>query len=129
MHTAHPAPHDQFRRTGMRRWTESVQVAAGCCRCVLFALRQSTPARPKRPSIERWRRFLKCAARPEKEDLLFRPRPPRHHRRSNPAAWPENTLDLSPHRVDCLHHIFQNLIDDVLLKDAEVAISKQVLLE
>ena len=34
-----------------------------------------------------------------------------------------------PHRVRRLHHVFQNLVDDVLLKNSQIAIAEQVLLE
>ena len=48
--------------------------------------------------------------------------------RRNAAAGPELPLDDGLYRVAGLHHILQHLIDDVLLKDSEIAIGEQIFL-
>ena len=45
------------------------------------------------------------------------------------AARTEDALDHSPDRVGRLHDIFKDLVDDVFLEDAEVAIAEEILLE
>src|SRR5215470_9361749 len=48
---------------------------------------------------------------------------------SDTAARPENALHDRPLRLGCAHHVFQHLVDDILLKDPEIPVFKQVLLD
>src|SRR4030095_7193934 len=50
------------------------------------------------------------------------PGPVRHDLRPDPAAWAKVALHHGPFRLSRFHHIIKYLIDDVLLKDTEVAI-------
>src|SRR5437870_1018389 len=52
--------------------------------------------------------------------------PARDHKGRNSAAGTEVTFDFGPHRLCPAHHIFENLIDDVLLEDSEIAIGLQI---
>src|SRR5579864_1833827 len=61
--------------------------------------------------------------------LLFRPWPPRDDRRRDPAPRTKFASHLGPHRPRPLHHIFQHLVDDVLLKDPQIAVALQILLQ
>src|ERR1019366_8774285 len=58
--------------------------------------------------------------------LAFLARPPRNHHRRNPAARTEFAFHFGPHRLSAADDILQNLIHDVLLEDAEVAIRLQI---
>jgi hypothetical protein len=49
--------------------------------------------------------------------LFFRPRPFGYDRRRNATAWAERAFYLRPDRRRPLHHIFEHLVDNVLLKD------------
>jgi hypothetical protein len=55
--------------------------------------------------------------------------PLRYHDRRNPTPRTEVPLHLCPHRLRPAHYIFEHAVDDVLLKDTEVAVALQVLLE
>src|SRR5580692_1557448 len=48
---------------------------------------------------------------------------------SDAAAGAEHALDHCPDRIGGLHDVFQNLVDDVLLEDAQIAIAEQIFLE
>ena len=58
-----------------------------------------------------------------------RARPSGHNDRRDSASGTEISLHLSPHRFCPAHHIFQHAIDDVLLKDPQVAIGLQIFLQ
>jgi hypothetical protein len=45
------------------------------------------------------------------------------------AARAEVAVDDGPHRVAGFHHVFENLINDVFLKYAEIAVAEEVFLE
>lgn len=53
-----------------------------------------------------------------------RPRPACFHGGPNPPARPELPANNSPHRIAGLNHVFQHLVDDVFLKDAQVAVTE-----
>jgi len=48
---------------------------------------------------------------------------------SDAAAGAELATDYGPGGIACLDHIFEDLVDDVFLEDAEVAVAEEVLLE
>src|SRR6266567_3966015 len=47
----------------------------------------------------------------------------------NPAARAKDTLDHCPLWLGRADHVFQNLIDDILLEDTKIAVVQQILLE
>src|SRR3954470_3431037 len=56
----------------------------------------------------------------------FWSRPARDHSRRNSPPRTEITFHFGPHRLCPAHHIFENLIDDVLLENSEIAIRLQI---
>lgn len=68
-----------------------------------------------------------CAASAPDHSSCARSRPSRFYNRRNASSRPEIADNMRPHRIACLHHILQNLVDDVLLKYAEIAVAEQVL--
>lgn len=62
-------------------------------------------------------------------DLRGRPGPARFNGCAYAAAWTEFTFHNSPHRIASLHDVCQDLVHDVLLKDAEVAVTEEILFE
>src|SRR6266568_6312965 len=57
------------------------------------------------------------------------PRPLRDHYRRNSTARAEIPFDLRPDRSGPPDHVFEHLVDDVLLKNAEVAVRLQIFFE
>ncbi len=63
-----------------------------------------------------------------RSQLLLCSRPARFHQRPQSAARTELSAHLAPHRLGRLHHILQNLVHDVFLKDSQVAVFVDVFL-
>ena len=51
------------------------------------------------------------------------------NRRADAAAGTEDSVDYGPDGVGGFDDVFEHLVDDVFLKDAEVAVTEEVLLE
>lgn len=62
-------------------------------------------------------------------DLFFGPGPAGFDGGGDAAAGTELAADDGPNRIAGFHHVFKDLVDDVFLKDAEVAVAEKVLLE
>src|SRR5579859_1841922 len=60
--------------------------------------------------------------------LCFWPRPACFHRGTDTASGTEYAFDHGPLRLCRAHHVFQNLIDDVLLKNSQITVMEQILL-
>ena len=60
---------------------------------------------------------------------VFRPWIPRRHYSRNSAPRPKVPNNFRPHRISRLHHIVQNLVYDVLLKNPQVPVHEQILLQ
>src|SRR5436305_2006020 len=58
--------------------------------------------------------------------LLLRTRVARFHRGRNSAAWTKFSAYHAPHRFRRAHYAVEHAVDDVLLEDAEIAISLQI---
>ena len=61
--------------------------------------------------------------------LLFGPRKTSFDGGGNAASRAEFAADYCPDGIAGLHYVFQDLIDNVFLKNAEVAVTEEVLLE
>ena len=59
----------------------------------------------------------------------LRSRPLRHNRRRNPAPRTKFPSHLRPHRLRPLHHILHHLVDDILLKNPQIPVALQILLQ
>src|SRR3569833_2024787 len=62
-------------------------------------------------------------------DLCGRPWPFGFYIRRDAAAGAELAAHHSPHGIAGFHHVFEDLVDDVFLEDAEVAVAEEVFLE
>ena len=71
--------------------------------------------------------LLTCSRKPNL--LPFPPRPLRHNHCRNSTPRTEIALDFSPHRTRPPHYIIQHPVHNVLLKDSQVSIRLQVLLQ
>src|SRR6516164_3601774 len=60
---------------------------------------------------------------------IFWPWPPGLHRCPDAPARPEDSFHHGPLGFGGTHHVVKNSIDDVLLKDAEVAVFGEILFE
>src|ERR1700685_2860800 len=60
---------------------------------------------------------------------VFRAWITRRNNRRDTAAGTEVALDLSPYGIGRLHHVIEHLVDDVLLKDAEISVAEEILFE
>jgi len=58
----------------------------------------------------------------------FRPRPPCDDCRRDPPARTELALHFRPHWLAPAHYILKHTVDDILLKNSQVAVAVQVLL-
>src|SRR5690348_15470304 len=61
--------------------------------------------------------------------LLARSGPPRHDRRRDPAPRTELPPHLRPDRLCPLHHVFQHLVHNILLKDSQIPVALQILFQ
>ncbi len=54
--------------------------------------------------------------------------PPGDHDRRDPSAWTKFAFHLRPHRLSPAHYVVQDPVDDVLLKNPQIAVALQILL-
>src|SRR5579862_1209320 len=62
-------------------------------------------------------------------NLDLRPGPAGFNCRADASARPEFSTYHCPHWIASLHHIFEHLVHDVLLENAQVPIAEEIFLE
>src|ERR1035437_1919295 len=61
--------------------------------------------------------------------LLCRTGPAGLNGSANAATGPELATNHRPHRIGSLDHVFQDLVHDIFLKNAKVAVTEEILLQ